>query len=340
MGVFNSTGVDLALAGDVPGFNNWNDANWPDGFRETVGATVERALEGYVTTSGSSVTIGVGSKAFALDSDRSWTSGTPVYITENGDPENNYMVGKLSADVTGGIATVNVTSVSGTGTFTAWTIQVLFAVSTLLSPPLGFADGGHGASSPEGARANLEVSRWRLVDQYRASNEFFPAEIGKLYVFGPDSPDLSAHAYATWDGLAYTYEPIADGDTMHFKVGISGLPSRAAYHAADDILLELQTPAFHATFQLNSTQALPVALAPEVLYVTNAPLAVADITGTLPQSGANAKIMSFKVAHNHPFNLILNVASGGTIDGAASLTLTPGDSVRLIYWEGEWRAIA
>jgi hypothetical protein len=79
------------------------------------------ALPDYAGTSASSFAIGTGSKTFATQTGKLWTVGQIVVISNGA----NLMRGSV-ADYSAGNLTVNVTSISGSGTFSSWTIGLSF----------------------------------------------------------------------------------------------------------------------------------------------------------------------------------------------------------------------
>jgi hypothetical protein len=79
------------------------------------------ALPDYAGTSSSSFAIGIGSKVFATQTGKLWTVGQIVVISNGA----NLMRGPVTAYSAGNL-TVNVTSISGSGTFSSWTIGLSF----------------------------------------------------------------------------------------------------------------------------------------------------------------------------------------------------------------------
>lgn len=76
----------------------------------------------YSGTSTTSLTIGTGSKTFTTQIEQAFVIGQFVLIANTGTPAN-YMSGQVTAyNSSTGSMTVNVATVGGSGTFTAWTI--------------------------------------------------------------------------------------------------------------------------------------------------------------------------------------------------------------------------
>lgn len=90
-----------------------------DWIEETAQTLVSSGLS---ATSGASLTIGTGSKSFAASPGAAFVGGQSVVIANSADPTKS-MTGTVTTYNSGtGNITVNVTSVSGSGTFASWTI--------------------------------------------------------------------------------------------------------------------------------------------------------------------------------------------------------------------------
>jgi hypothetical protein len=90
-----------------------------DWIEDTAASLVSSGLS---ATSSASLTIGTGSKSFAASPGAAFVGGQSVVIANSADPTKS-MTGTVTAYNSGtGNITVNVTSVSGSGTFASWTI--------------------------------------------------------------------------------------------------------------------------------------------------------------------------------------------------------------------------
>ena len=75
-------------------------------------------------TSASSVAIGTGSKSFTVSTGKSYQPGMYLVIADTAAPSTNSMFGQITSYNTAtGALVVNVLSVAGSGTITAWTIS-------------------------------------------------------------------------------------------------------------------------------------------------------------------------------------------------------------------------
>lgn len=126
------------LSTDGNGNLSWTAGN----ISGATGATGATGLPGdkYATTSNTSVTIGTGSKTFTVDTGLAYTINQTIVIAYD---INNEMNGEVTSYYSGnGQLTANVTSTTGSGTYSSWTINLDGAVG---------AQGATGATGPIGA---------------------------------------------------------------------------------------------------------------------------------------------------------------------------------------------
>jgi hypothetical protein len=98
------------------------------------GLTITGAQPNNVTTSASSNTIGTGSKTFTVGSGLTYfVAGYTVYIYDTANPANT-MTGSVSS-YSGTTLVVSISSVTGSGTFTTWTIQCAALANQNQYPP-------------------------------------------------------------------------------------------------------------------------------------------------------------------------------------------------------------
>ncbi len=195
------------------------EADHPQAFADTVTAAVFFATRTQDATSGSSVTVGTGTKVFTLDGSRDWKKDMPVVIVAQtpAAPVDTFMVGRLSADEAAGVLTVEVTTTGGTGTFTAWTLFAMVASSTVVSPPVTEAQGGTDATTFVEARANMElVRRFPLLDLL--STPPGGPGAGDQYLVG-DAPtgawSANEHDIATFNGATWNFTTPDPGDLAY-----------------------------------------------------------------------------------------------------------------------------
>lgn len=117
-------------------------------YNEYIATTAGELFAGTSTTSN---TIGTGSKSFTLaeSTQRAFNVGSPIRVADAAAPQTNYMDGSITAYAHPSI-TVNVTSVTGSGTKTSWK----FAISAIAGT-VPVASGGTGSTTASGARTNL-----------------------------------------------------------------------------------------------------------------------------------------------------------------------------------------
>jgi len=78
---------------------------------------------GYLATSVSSVTIGLGSKTFVTQAGLAYTAGARVRVSDTGSPTANYVEGVCTA-YTGTSLTILVDRIAGSGTISTWDINL------------------------------------------------------------------------------------------------------------------------------------------------------------------------------------------------------------------------
>ena len=323
--LIGETILDLIINGDDSAANAALAAGHPTAFVDTVRAAMLRATTASEAESGSSETIGTGTRTFTLDSLRGWRSGTPVYIMEAGSPSANYMIGKLSADESsGGVITVNVTTSAGSGTFTSWVILALFAVSTVVSPPLAIADGGTGASDRNVAKQNLAAATIYDVIEVAQSEDpsGYSPSTGDRYLSINCIGDWLGHddEIAEWDGAAWIFETPAVGSLVYESTGgdllVLGLPSAVSLDSGASGWRYVNVPRL----------LIPVYMAgggsPTASQASGRRIVVVNSSGatvTLPAVAVEG--YELVVVNTHPSGTItINVASSGTINGVASIT--------------------
>lgn len=326
MGSFPTTALDLILAGDRVGAQDVLAQTHPEGFIDVIGALSERYEAKDLATSGSSVSIGTGTKVFALAAARDWINGQPVYIMEDGDPSGNVMVGKLSVAEALGVITVNVTSILGSGTFTAWTILSLFSVTTVASTPVAVADGGTGVTTASAARSGFELIRVFQILSVLSDPPGTPNS-GDAHLVG----EAATAAYAGNEGKITTY----NGASWDFETPTEG---DQAYDQGDDyqyLYKAIAQPTglwfdsfwsiFQDTNRWNSRTIIDADVtltAQDHRKVVMASALTTPRTITLPNPGDVIGGELILVRSNiSAHNMTVNSAGGGQIDGLSSINL-------------------
>ena len=105
-------------------------ANVPTEQNAFAAALVELATLAYTATSTTTVSIGTGSKGFAIGTDALFVPGQPVSIASDAAPSTNYMRGTV-ASYSGGTLTVTVTETGGSGSYNDWSIGLLPSLASL-----------------------------------------------------------------------------------------------------------------------------------------------------------------------------------------------------------------
>jgi hypothetical protein len=323
----DTTILDLIRAGELEQASAAIEAGWPDSFFEVIVAGALRQASQGKATSGSSAAIGTGTKSFTLDSPHGWPNGTPVYIMETGAPATNFMVGTLSADETsGGVITVNVTRIGGSGTFTSWTIITMLAIATVVSPPVAVADGGTGATTKGGARSVLECGRIIQVAAVEASPAAaavyvaaYPSQ--KIFIPAGGEDDFAGHDFdlaTTSDGgSTWTFEDTNDSDlfwSQDAKAFYVAIDNGAGGIADNALRVSPRPPDITTVGGASYSPPFDAEIVDRTIIVTGI------CTITLPSQAAGAGYR-YRIVRTGTSTVTINVASGGTINGAASATL-------------------
>lgn len=217
---FDTTTLDLILAGEQAAALARLDQGHPDEYQVTIGAAVERLVTASAATSGTTQTIGPGPLTFTLDAFHGWKAGYQVWIAEDGDPVNNYVLGALSVDETpSGDITVIIDRQVGSGTFSAWSLLLAsFVTAATVAPPFSRADGGWGVdmnADPASGRAGVEVPWMKKVVTAVRTQPGSPV-VGFYLVLGPSAfgADWPTHEWeiAEWDNSVWTFTMPNNGD--------------------------------------------------------------------------------------------------------------------------------
>jgi hypothetical protein len=328
MPVFDTDILDLIRAGDKSGATDALNSAHPDGFVEVIGAVVEEVRLIPEATSGSSNAIGSGLKLFALDSPKGWKAGLPVFIRDTADPTVNWMAGRLTVDESAlGEITVEVDLLGGSGTYTAWLISAILSVATVVSPPVAVADGGTGATTASGARTSLGVALTKRVVAAQ-STEAVSADVGDTYLILPTGDGAWAghdDEFATWNGSTWDFEPPVAGafasEIINGRIFVYNVISGWSLVASQAMgLVSVKTT-------LTATTTLPS----EELFFDRWALYQVDsaspVTITLPAAVSIGTVVL--VTNKGAGTVTVNVASGGTINGASSVALSQWQTARL-----------
>jgi len=117
-------------------------------------------LNSTTDTSASSVAIGTGTKNFTVSTGKSFQPGMYLMIADTAAPSTNWMLGQITSYVTGtGALVMNVTTIGGTGTKTAWLISqsTAFTVATNDAATLSLASAST-VNIGAAASVNIEIS--------------------------------------------------------------------------------------------------------------------------------------------------------------------------------------
>ena len=166
---------------------------------------------GFTGTSATSLATGVGSKTLTVETNKGFVVGMSVKIADSAAPATNWMHGDVTAyTASTGVLVVNVTTIYGSGTKTAWTVSLSSPISTMLPVATAESDFILAAASPFAwvKKTLLEV---------KALIGLVPQAVGFTIAGGTTSKTLTVSGDATISATPYTPSgtdvAIADGGT-------------------------------------------------------------------------------------------------------------------------------
>jgi hypothetical protein len=145
----------VTLNGRTYTLADFEGTNYVDGFPDALEDFVTQAGNIYSSTSTTSNSIGAGSKTFTIVSGKPYQVGTPLRIADTAAPTTNWMDGIVTS-YSGTTLVVSSVSYSGSGTKTAWSINI-GGGGVSYTGTLPVAQGGTGATTALAARTNLGV---------------------------------------------------------------------------------------------------------------------------------------------------------------------------------------
>lgn len=183
------TGLNFAIAGDYDSANEWIEFGFPDRALDTIvaGALAPRKIG--LSSSDTPLEISTGEKVLTVnESPRGYPAFYPLLLVSATSPYDHWMWG-LTTQPEGefGSLTIDiVTTGSGTGTKSDWSLVTLWLNTTIVNIPVSLADGGFGVSmnTSSGAstgRSNLEIPRTKYIRRF---DETTPSTVDGIYSAG------------------------------------------------------------------------------------------------------------------------------------------------------------
>lgn len=167
----------------------------------------------FSTVSSTSLTISAGSKTLTIGTGLAYVPAQPILISYDG---SNYMSGTITSyDSLTGIAVVNITSTTGSGTYTAWSMSL----AGTQGPP-----GATGATGPTGATG--AAGSTGATGSTGAAGATGPA--GAQGIQGvPGTAGVSSYTYGGyWDSTQtnFSYDPtLVVGGVAYMKLLVSSV---------------------------------------------------------------------------------------------------------------------
>jgi hypothetical protein len=145
----------VTLNGRTYTLTDFEGTNYVDGLPDAFEDFVTQAGQIYSTTSTTSNSIGTGSKTFTVEASKPYQVGTPLRIADTAAVSTNWIDGIVTA-YSGTTLTVNAVAYAGSGTKTAWSINI-GGGPIAYTGTLPIAQGGTGATTAAAAQTNLDV---------------------------------------------------------------------------------------------------------------------------------------------------------------------------------------
>ena len=145
----------VTLNGRTYTLTDFEGTNYVDGLPDAFEDFVTQAGQIYSTTSTTSNSIGTGSKTFTVEASKPYQVGTPLRIADTAAVSTNWIDGIVTA-YSGTTLTVDAVAYAGSGTKTAWSINI-GGGPIAYTGTLPIAQGGTGATDAAGARTNIDV---------------------------------------------------------------------------------------------------------------------------------------------------------------------------------------
>lgn len=146
-----------------------------------------------ITTSSTSTTIGTGSKTFTVSNSAPlFYSGQAVKVVSRGAAGSRVMEGTVS--VSGGTTlVVNVTSVTGSGTYTDWSVLVKYRL--IISPK---ASGETSGVAYKNSTTSAPAATRNLTNGAAATAAMVAADTSAVYPLAHWADNLSINGYTDW----------------------------------------------------------------------------------------------------------------------------------------------
>lgn len=346
---FNSQYLDLALAGDVDGFNEAMYDDWRlngGSMLQLAGSIVENVSQGVFTSSTSHTIVSSGTLVFGTNQTVfNWPAGTPVLISENGAPSTRYMFGNLSAASVGVASmSITITGAVGAGSYAGWTIQKL-QIAPAASPavPVSVANGAFGVDGTTAGGREIGRKSWDIPQGYTVTSTLSTAPVGPAlgsrYLVGANPvvwPNGMVSGNLTeWNGATWVAQ------TVQLGCRVFDVAARSVYVYAGGTNLD---PVWSGSFWRAETQTLGSIIETGVSRV----LTLEEVTGkevtvfTYRGLMDPAVVITFPAVVNDgilrkvtvkpqafsPLGCSVNVTGGGFIENPpnASLAINPGQA--------------
>ncbi len=309
--------LDLILDNDDAAADEILKAGWAERFYGVVRAAQSRAALAQQATSGSSNTLGLGTKIWTLDSARSYQAGTPLLAMSQTDPEA-FMFGRLTINEVASVITMDITAFADPNvqvSDTDWAFIVTDRAVDTLSNPATIVQGGTGSTTAAGARTALELIHVFQILSIESTPPISPNS-GDIHLVGPSATGVFAtheDEIATFNGATFDFVIPSDGEQIYD----AETKKQLLFNDTAWVDLTNRDPSI-ANVASTTTVIFDAEIKRRSIFVNS------DgglFTITLPAPGATGNGYRYTVINNGTVNAVdVDVASGGTINGSATDT--------------------
>lgn len=183
---------------------------------------------GYASTSATSNTVQTGPLTFTIGTFLNWQPNDPIYIYETSNPLNSLTGTVTSYNPSTGDLVVNITSITGMGTLTDWTLQLQSESFVTLPASSGFVGGNSQAvfCASRGVVFKPNSTQFQVSGQYDfttwdgtayATCDSLKTQLIAMVSSGKLLWFFSADGFEVWQDMGYSIQPL--GWVLSSRVG-------------------------------------------------------------------------------------------------------------------------
>ncbi len=326
-------GVTYSLEANLEGSDGRAYANPATGFFAMVMDMARHVDSAFQGTSPSSLEVSVGTKTLVLEKGAGFAPPQPILLADAQAPSTNYMSGRvLSFDQATRELEVDVEAIVGGGTHSSWILSAGRTETTPATIPATFAQGGSGAMTAAGARANYQVARTVPVIAVAEAPRKAPTD-GDIYLVAPvPTGDFAGHPgelaiFSVGTGTWVFESPVAGDRVVDLEQDeIWG------YEGLDWALLT--NPRTHPLIEVEGSHSPAVAELTQATTVITAKTKDSSVAViSLPEDATQKEVVVVADAGNQ-VHVRVNVLGGGLISGESRFLLLAGDVLKVLGTKG------